>query len=180
VFPRPSQEPDQTYLAAAGADFRSREAAFLKEWGDKGQTSPDHIRFLTYTTRYNHDYWVSLDGLEKHYERAEIDAQRSDSRKSYDIKTKNLIRLVLRETDHAKEIKIDGQDLKVKSGPEITLEKTASAWKVDKNSAQPGLHKTHALQGPIDDAFLDPFLLVRHTGVPWNAEVNRQALRSLA
>ena len=43
-----------------------------------------------------------------------------------------------------------------------------------------GLHKTHALQGPIDDAFLDPFLLVRPTGTPWSDEVNQQALRSLA
>ena len=41
-----------------------------------------------------------------------------------------------------------------------------------------GLHKTHALQGPIDDAFLDPFLLVRPTGTPWNDAVNQQALRS--
>jgi pimeloyl-ACP methyl ester carboxylesterase len=158
---------------------RQRLDGFLKEWGDKGQTSPDHIRFLTYTTRYNHDYWVSLDGLEKHYERAEVDAQRNEGGKSYDITTKNLVRLALRETEHAKEIKIDGQSLKVKSGPEITLQKHGSAWKVDKNRRQPGLHKTHALQGPIEDAFLDPFLLVRPTGTPWNTEVNQQALRSL-
>jgi pimeloyl-ACP methyl ester carboxylesterase len=159
---------------------RERLDAFLKEWGDKGQASPDHIRFLTYTTRYNRDYWVSLDGLEKHYDRAEVDAQRSDGRNSFDIKTKNLTRLVLRETEHARLVKIDGQDLKVKSGPEIALQKTGSAWKVDKNGKQAGLHKTHALQGPIDDAFLDPFLLVRPTGTPWNEAVNQQALRTLA
>jgi hypothetical protein len=41
------------------------------------------------------------------------------------------------------------------------------------------LHKTHALQGPIDDAFLDPFLLVRPTGTAWNEEVNAQALRTM-
>ena len=61
---------------------RQRLDAFLKEWGDKGQTSPDHIRFVTYTTRYNRDYWVSVDGLEKHYERADIDAQRDDGRQA--------------------------------------------------------------------------------------------------
>src|SRR5438876_4689918 len=158
---------------------RQRLDAFLKEWGDKGRTSPDHIRFLTYTTRYNRDYWVSLEALEKHYERAEIDAQRSDGGKYYDIKTKNLSRLVLRETGHAKEIKIDGQDLRVKSGAEIALRKVGSAWKVDKSGKQPGLHKMHALQGPIEDAFLDPFLLVRPTGTPWNTQVNDQALRTL-
>jgi pimeloyl-ACP methyl ester carboxylesterase len=159
---------------------RQRLDLFLKEWGDKGRSSPDHIRFVTYTTRYNRDYWISVDGLDQHYERADVDAERSGDGAVYDIKTKNLTRLVLRETESAREIKIDGQDLKVKSGPEITLASNGSAWKVDKNGRASGLHKTHALQGPIDDAFLDPFLLVRPTGTPWNDEVNRQALRTLA
>jgi pimeloyl-ACP methyl ester carboxylesterase len=159
---------------------RQRLNDFLKEWGDKGQTSPDHLRFLTYTTRYNSDYWASLDGLEKQYERAEIDAQRTDGGAAYDIKTKNLTRLVLRETDHASEIKIDDQTLKVKAAPEITLDRNGTTWKVVKNGSESGLHKTHALQGPIDDAFLDPFLLVRPTGKPWNEEVNQQALRTMA
>ncbi len=160
---------------------RQRLDAFLKEYGDKGQpSSPDHLRFLTYTTRYNRDYWVSLDGLEKHYERAEVDAQRTDGGASYDIKTKNLTRLVLRETGSAREIKVDGQTLQVKAGPEITLDRNGATWKVASNGPESGLHKTHALQGPIDDAFLDPFLLVRPTGKPWNEEVNQQALRTMA
>ncbi len=159
---------------------RQRLDAFLKEWGDKGQVSPDHLRFVTYTTRYNRDYWASVDGMDKHYERADLDAVRTDSRATYDIKTHNVSRLVLREMDHAKEIRIDGQDLKVSAKPEIALEKTGAAWKVDRSLTQKGLHKTHALQGPIDDAFLDPFLMVRPTGVAWNDEVNRQALREMA
>ena len=159
---------------------RERLDAFLKEHGDKGQSSPDHIRFLTYTTRYNRSYWVSLDGLAQHYERAEVNAQRTSGGASYDIKTKNLTRLVLRETEHAHEIQIDGQNLKVKAGPEITLSRTGSTWKVARNGRESGLHKTHALQGPIDDAFLDPFLMVRPTGKPWNEEVNQQALRTMA
>jgi hypothetical protein len=159
---------------------RQRLDAFLKERGDKGQVSPDHLRFLTYTTRYNRDYWASLEGLGRLYERADIDAERHDGGKSYDIQTHNLTRLVLRETEHAKTIRIDGQDLKVKSGPEVTLEKSGATWKIAKNGPEAGLHKTHALQGPIDDAFLDPFLLVRPTGTPWNDAVNRQALRTLA
>ena len=159
---------------------RQRLDAFLKEHGDAGQRSPDHLRFLTYTTRYNRDYWASLDGLEKHYERAEIDALRSEGGAVYAITTRNLTRLALRETTHAREIKIDGQTLAVKPAPEITLERNGTAWQVVKNGPAPGLHKTHALQGPIDDAFLDPFLLVRPTGTPWNDAVNQQALRTLA
>lgn len=161
-------------------EVRQHLDAFLKEYGDRGQISPDHIRFLTYTTRYNRDYWVTLDELGKHYERAEIDAWRNDSRKQYQITTKNLTRLVLRETDHAAEIQIDGQALRVKPAPEIALEKSSSGWRQARSGKPAGLHKVHALQGPIDDAFLDPFLLVRPTGAPWNEAVNQQALRTLA
>ena len=158
---------------------RQRLDAFLKEWGDKGQVSPDHIRFVTYTTRYNRDYWVNVEGLDKHYERADVDAQRNDSRAKYEIRTHNISRLVLAETEHAGSVRIDGQDLKVKAGAQIALQKTGATWKTAP-ARQAGLHKTHALQGPIDDAFIDPFLLVRPTGKPWSEAVNEQALRSLA
>ncbi len=53
-------------------------------------------------------------------------------------------------------------------------------WRVARPLHEAGLHKTHALQGPIDDAFLDPFILVRPTGQPWNEAVNKQALLTLA
>jgi len=156
---------------------RERLDAFLKAWGDKGQTSPDHLRFVTWTTRYNRDYWLSVDALGKTYDRADVDASRSGG--DYKITSKNITRLTLRETDSAKSITIDGQSLSVKPEAQITIEKTGASWKVAKPDWT-GLHKTHALQGPIDDAFLDPFLLVRPTGVAWNDSVNQQALRSLA
>ena len=158
---------------------RQRLDAFLKEWGDRGQVSPDHIRFVTYTTRYNTDYWVSIDALYEHYVRADIDAERTADGAKYQIGTHNIRRLLLRETGHATQIEIDGQNLKVRPEPQIVLQKTGAAWKVA-DGMWPGLHKTHALQGPIDDAFLDPFLLVRPTGTAWNDTVNQQALRTLA
>jgi pimeloyl-ACP methyl ester carboxylesterase len=160
-------------------EVRQQLDAFLKEWGDRGQVSPDHIRFVTYTTRYNRDYWVSLDGLEQHYQRAEIDAERSNDGKRYRITTTNLTRLTLRETNHAAEVDLDGERLRVKAAASMAFEKTSAGWRAARGKP-PGLHKTHALQGPIDDAFLDPFLLVRPTGTAWNEAVNQQALRTLA
>jgi hypothetical protein len=152
--------------------------AFLYDRIKMGRQIPDHIRFLTYTTRYNRDYWVSVDGLEKHYERAEVDARRSDTRAQYEITTKNLSRLLLRETGRATSIQIDGQKLSVKPAPEMALEKTNGTWKVA-SAREKGLRKKHGQQGPIDDAFLEPFLVVRPTGTPWNAAANDQALRIL-
>jgi hypothetical protein len=157
---------------------RDQINAFLKERLDKGQVSPDHIKFLTYTTRYNKNYWVTIEGMGKLYERADIDAQRTNGGKTYDMTTHNIVRLVLRETRTAAEIRIDGQTVKVKGAPEITLEKTPSGWQIAA-AKWTGLHKKHGLQGPIDDAFLDPFLLVRPTGAPWNAAANEQAIKTL-
>ena len=143
-----------------------------------GRQVPDRVRFVTYTTRYNRDYWVTVDGLEKHYERAEVDAKRSDDRSRYEITTRNLTRLVLRQTDRATSITIDGQKLRVKSAPEMTFEKSNEHWKLA-SGREKGIRKKHGLQGPIDDAFLEPFLVVRPTGTPWNAAANQQALRML-
>jgi hypothetical protein len=157
---------------------RQRLDAFLKEWTDRGLRSPDHIRFLTYTTRYNKSFWVTVDGLEKHYERADVNAQRMRGGVTYRIETKNVSRLVLRETEKASEVQIDGQTLRVKPARVLALDKTASGWRLGSETWS-GLHKTHGLQGPIDDAFLDPFLLVRPTGTPWNAVAHEHALRRL-
>ena len=153
--------------------------AFLKKYGDEGRQDPDHIRFVTYTTRYGDCFWVSVDRLEKQYDRAEVDAQRDNGRKDYTITTKNITRLTLRELGKQSNIRIDGTLMKGDL-PTVTLEKVNGAWKAAKpGDSWPGLHKTHALQGPIDDAFLDPFLLVRPTGTPWNDAANKDALRML-
>jgi hypothetical protein len=121
-----------------------------------------------------------LDALAQHYERAEINAKRSADRKQYDITTKNLTRLVLRETASATALSIDGQKLNVSGAPEIVLEKSASgAWRPADTGQKPGLRKRHGLQGPIDDAFLEPFLIVRPTGTPWNPAAHKQALQIL-
>ncbi|HLK21749.1 MAG TPA: hypothetical protein VKT81_22525 [Bryobacteraceae bacterium] len=153
--------------------------AFLYDRLKMGRPIPDHIRFVTYTTRYNRDYWVTVDGLEKHYERTEVDAKRSADRSQYEVSTRNVARLILTHTDRAASVTIDGQKLRVKPGPELLFAKSNGSWKL----AKEGDHerrKRHGLQGPIDDAFLEPFLVVRPTGTPWNAAANDQALRILA
>lgn len=158
---------------------RQRLDAFLKEWTDRGLRSPDHIRFLTYTTRYNRSFWVSVEGLGQHYERAEVDARRFSGGTTYQVKTSNVSRLLLRETDKAGEIQIDGQTLRVEPARAIALEKSGNTWRIAP-ARRTGLHKAHGLQGPIDDAFLDPFLLVRPTGTPWNEAAHQLSLKRLA
>jgi hypothetical protein len=164
---------------ATHPEFRKKMDAIHLENLKRGRQSPDHIRFLTYTTRYNRSYWATLDGLEKHYERAEIDAKRSADRTKYDVATKNLTRIILRETESAATLNIDGQSLSVRAAPEVVFEKAGGAWRQADGSQKPVLRKRHGLQGPIDDAFLEPFLIVRPTGTPWNSAAHKQAMRIL-
>ena len=42
----------------------------------RGRRVPDRLRFVTYTTRYADCFWLTVDGLEKTYERAEVEAAR--------------------------------------------------------------------------------------------------------
>src|SRR5262249_17839517 len=44
-------------------------------------------------------------------------------------------------------------------------------WEVVDDPDLETLHKRHGLQGPIDDAFMDSFLMVRPTGRPASAQV---------
>ncbi len=156
---------------------RQRLDAFLKEHGDRGLVSPDEVRFVTYTTRYHRAHWVSVDGLAKHYERADVVARRDAARQRYELTTHNITHLDLREMNSVKHLTIDGQTVKVKPAAEIHLVSRNGKWQTAEDRT---LRKRHGLQGPIDDAFLEPFLLVRPTGTPWNAAAHEQALRILA
>ncbi|MDX2266904.1 MAG: hypothetical protein NW208_02285 [Bryobacter sp.] len=155
---------------------RQKLNAFLEHFGERGRRSPDHLRFLTYTTRYNTSHWATLDELNTLYERAEIDATRTEGGSRIEVRTRNVARLTLRELERARTVVLDSQELAVQPAPQITFARTAQGWEVE--SAPPaGLRKVHALQGPIDDAFLDPFLLVRPSGKPWNQAAHEQSLR---
>lgn len=157
---------------------REQIDAFLKEHGDRGRVSPDHIRFLTYTTRYHNSHWITVKGLGRHYERAEVDATRDPARRTFRIKTSNVTLLRIGEAEAASEVEIDGVRVAVKPAPALLLQKSGVTWRSAKDVPK-GLNKHHALQGPIDDAFLDPFLLVRPTGKPWNEAAHQQALKIL-
>ena len=154
----------------------SRKVAnvFIDEAAKKGRMDPDHIRFVTYTTRYNHCHWVTVDGLDTHYERAEVDARRSKADGTIQLRTKNLNALTL-QTPGIKKVEIDGQTVAA-SGANLKLVKRGGTWKEGEDK---GLRKRHGLQGPIDDAFLDSFLCVRPTGSTSNDLVGRYGQETL-
>jgi hypothetical protein len=51
------------------------------------------------------------------------------------------------------------------------FEKEKGRWRFISDPSNDGLRKRHGLQGPIDDAFMDAFIMVRPTGKPLNNEI---------
>ena len=154
---------------------------FINEAVEKPiQSAP--VRFVTYTTRFNSCRWVTVDALEKQYERAEVDACFSNRDSELAIKTRNVTRLILPYFPNGPRISIDGTPFRLQMRgrgklTNLVLEKKGATWVANEiDYGQPErllpLRKRHGLQGPIDDAFMEPFLCVRPTGAPNHALAN--------
>jgi dienelactone hydrolase len=154
---------------------------------EKGRDlAPKSIHFTTYTVRYNRMLWVRIDGLKKHWERSRVDAEIVDN--TIQISTENIAALTV---DMSKglcpiqpgiepEILIDGVSLK---GDAVASDGSWSIHLILSNGGWtiggPGteLRKAHGLQGPIDDAFLESFLMVTPTGDPLANEAVTEWIR---
>jgi hypothetical protein len=80
---------------------------------------------------------------------------------------------------------IDRQEL---AGPEVGadhswtahFQKQGTRWKLAQATEGGKLRKQHGLQGPIDDAFMDAFIMVRPTGQPMNEKVGAWTTNAMA
>ena len=141
-------------------DSKAESNAFIAQALKSADTSPSHIRFVTYTTRFNTSHWMTVGSLEQTYKRADVDARRSDAGRQYTVTTTNVSRINFESSGGT--FTIDGQALKAGANP--SFEKKNGRWET---ASPTGLRKVHGLQGPVDDAFMDAFLCVRPTGSAW-------------
>lgn len=143
-------------------DSKRESDAFLDSFAGKPRRH-DEIRFVTYTPRYGEAAWLRVESLEELYARAEVNAGRDG------VTTRNVARLGV---ERAGPVVIDGQKF---SGPG-TFEKHEGRWRPARAA---GLIKRAGLQGPIDDAFLDSFTVVKPSGTPFHAAPAAQASAAL-
>ena len=153
-------------------------AAWLDEKIAAGTPAmPPKVRFTTYTLRYPTMKWITLDALEKHWERADLDAELVDEG-TFRVNTKNIAAFTIAlpvapaplDKTHPPRVLIDGQEV---VGPAVKDYWTAHFAKAPGGKwalapAAPTTGKIPGLTGPIDDAFVDSFLFVRPTGKPLN------------
>ncbi|MEJ6579874.1 MAG: prolyl oligopeptidase family serine peptidase [Akkermansiaceae bacterium] len=143
----------------------------LDEIAGKGrQRFPKSVRLETYTLRYNRMFWVEIDGMKEHWERAYLEAEYSKSGIKV-AKIENVTGLTFSfpagevpfEVGKSPVLKFDDQ---VVMGPVVIAgERWQTGVLLDggtwvSGEAPKGLVKRHLLQGPVDDAFMDSFLYV--------------------
>lgn len=142
--------------------------------------------FTTWTLRYHQMPWGTIDGLEQHWERARLSSQFSEP-DLVRVKSENVSAFTLSLPSGSPlpprgtiRVLIDGNP---PAGPpdgspilsdrswQAHFRKVDGKWQNVASSDDGKLRKRHGLQGPIDDAFMDSFLMVRPTGKPLNERV---------
>jgi len=156
---------------------------------------PARVRLLTQTLRYNRQAWVQVDGLEAHWQPARVEA-RLASNERVEVTTENVSRLVLSMPSGLCPLRPDGNPVVVIDGDKLSgarvrtdrswesrFVKALGRWRAIGRFEFVGLAKRPGLQGPIDDAFMGRFLMVRPTGqarsplaAKWTAAQLAQAL----
>lgn len=143
-----------------------------------------NVDFVTYTLRFPECKWVHLEGLEHHWQRAEIHAHRTAPDR-IEITTHNVsaFRLTPAGWGAQGSIKIDGKVLTVQQRGSLPAQPTALAF-VKRGAGwipgeAQGLRKRPGLQGPIDDAYFGPTLAVAGTGTAWNAAADSWSKQEL-
>jgi len=154
---------------------RQRVQDRLDQLAAKGRNPvPDEIRFTTWMLRYNKMFWITVDAMGQEWVRARANARIDGD--TITATTTNVTALhltfdsglapfavgtrpVLKIDGEAITLPAVGRDKSLTAG----LVKTGSSWKSGELPSG-GLRKAHGLQGPIDDGFMESFVIVRPTG----------------
>ncbi len=146
--------------------------------------TPESIDFTTYTLRYHRMHWVDVRGLQRHWQKASVNASADDDG-VLSVSTDNVTALRLDFQPGQWDgtlpcpvtVEIDGDELsagEVASDRSfrVDLAQRDGRWVVVDRFAD-DRRKRPGMQGPIDDAFMDSFLFVLPTGKSSDVEFQR-------
>lgn len=158
--------------------------AFHAEHTTKGKPrypGPSNMRFITYTPKYNQCRWLTIEELETMYEPAIVESEVDPITGALTLTTIN-VRSLRISRDIASQVQIDDSNLMPLASaagsllPDVYFEVDGGEWvQLDYDESRlfmenPELRKRHDLQGPIDDAFMGPFVCVQGNGAAWSEE----------
>ncbi|HZZ71859.1 MAG TPA: hypothetical protein VFE24_06370 [Pirellulales bacterium] len=143
----------------------------LRELTEQPPVRAYDLSFQTRTLRYNTYRDLTIDGLLEHWRDSRFDRTTADNLVT--IKTENIAAFTMDLPP--RRFTIDGTPFGENSSDKPAAEhfqKTGDRWQVV-SKPDPSRGKRHGLQGPIDDAFMGPFLLVTPTGKSSHPAVDR-------
>jgi dienelactone hydrolase len=169
------------------AESKKEINKLIDAFAEKGRDNTPHkLRFQTYTLKYNRSLWIQIDALEKHWSQARLEAVITGVAPDGGLKRHGSVHIeVLNVTAFTidmppgtcpAEVDAKGFRLMVNGEPanvpgpakdrswKVQVVHGEKGWAAVKGPQAAGLVKKHDLQGPIDDAFMDRFLMIRPTG----------------
>jgi dienelactone hydrolase len=159
-------------------ETKARLAARLDELAAVGRpTWPAEDHLTTYTLRYATSARIRLLEMERPWERTDVHVTFT-SPTEFRVTTRNVTAFALRlERTEGLRVTIDGAEVPTAAAePGSAWVLTGSRWTFQtaaemRSRAEATLRKVPGLSGPVDDAFMEPFLFVRPTGQPRHAAV---------
>lgn len=157
--------------------------AFHHEKQQAGRTvypGTREVRFVTHTVKYNTCDWVTVEEQLTPYVESSVTAQVDAHGNIAKVTTHNVGVLRLAR-DIANEAEIDGSrhsltDAADRLLPDVFFESAGDGWRTLSYDESLGFprnrdrRKRKNVQGPIDDAFMSPFVCVVGTGTPWSTQ----------
>lgn len=164
------------------------------------QRVPEKVRFRTYTLRYPRSHWVELTRLKEHWKQAAVDATLNTGANEIELRVRNIAGITLNipagysEFEPTKPVRVRivdedhgnaHQPMTVICSPPASDRSWEAEFHVANNQwklgppVDAGLAKKHMLQGPIDDAFMDSFIVVKPTGTAAHGLVGKWTEREM-
>jgi len=164
--------------------------AKLDQLAEQGRPKlPHEIRFATYTLKYNRMHWLTVTELGEHWEQATVMGRIRPGEDTIELKVQNVnglrltipagrspfapdrpVKIIVTRTEPNQPANVSTESQTVSAmrpgtdqSWECELHFDGQQWQLGPADSE-SLRKQHDLQGPIDDAFMDSFIIVRPTG----------------
>jgi pimeloyl-ACP methyl ester carboxylesterase len=142
------------------------------------------VHLVTYTLKYNRMYWLTIDRMGEHWQRARVDAAVGSSNE-LEVATENVTQMTFSLPAGQRMLKVSspvqlqiGKDRIQAPAPgsdrswRFTVHLADGHWQAGPLPGE-GLVKRSGLQGPIDDALMDSFIFVTPSGRDSSELVNK-------
>lgn len=162
------------------------------------QRMPHELQFVTWTLKYNRMHWLTVTGMKSHWQQARVKARivpasGADKISHIHVQPVNVTGFQLNiapglspfDPSRRLSVVIAGRPFDVPVGTDRSVAAefhlTDGNWHPGPATIEDGsFHKRHNLQGPIDDAFMGAFVVVRPSAMARHPAVEKWTQSELA